>query len=60
LHAGNFFSRIMQDTTVTTDMQVIQMPGPMKIDLEVVWIAVMIRGVCRVVKAAAAAATGRR
>jgi hypothetical protein len=44
----------MQDTTVTTDMQVIQMPGPMKIDLEFVWMAVMIRGVCSVATAAAA------
>jgi hypothetical protein len=31
---------------VTAAMAVIQMPGPMKIDLELVWMAVMIRGVC--------------
>lgn len=34
--AGNLFSRMRQDTMVTTAMQDIQMPGPMKIDLELV------------------------
>lgn len=45
LVAGNFLSRIKQEMTVTAAMQVIQMPGPMKIDLELVWMAVMISGV---------------
>ena len=31
---------------VTTAMQDIQMPGPMKMDFEEVCMAVMIRGVC--------------
>jgi len=45
--AGNFLSSTRQETTVTTAMQDIQMPGPMKTLPELVWMAVMIRGVCR-------------
>jgi hypothetical protein len=46
LAAGNFLSIMMHATMVTTAMQDIQIPGPMKMDLELVWMAVMIRGVC--------------
>lgn len=45
--AGKRLSRMMHDTTVTAAIEVIQMPGPTKIDLELVWIAVMISGVCK-------------
>ena len=44
--AGNFLSRMTHDTMVMTAMQDIQMPGPMKIDLVWVWMAVIMRGVC--------------
>jgi hypothetical protein len=46
LAVGNFLCMMRQDTTVTTAMQDIQMPGPMNTEPEVVWMAVMIRGVC--------------
>lgn len=46
LAVGNFLCMMRQDTTVTTAMQDIQMPGPMKTEPELVWMAVMIRGVC--------------
>lgn len=39
-------SRMTHDTMVMTAMQDIQMPGPMKIDLVWVWMAVIMRGVC--------------
>jgi hypothetical protein len=51
--AGNFLRRMTHDTMVMTAMQDIQMPGPMKMDLVWVWMAVMMRGVCRTAAAAA-------